>query len=230
MIFGGVTPEQFLEKIDMLAGMKGRIATVTKERKDTLDNIRESVATAGKKPSCAERLNAALNKTADKLRKKETIEKEIKERHEEIKDLKRDIASLEDDLENGGSLGLEDRIKDAERDIDTVEEEIEELEKELKKYGKAEASKVNAGLNAALNKKIVAKKGKLYKDKYTDREYVGLTWGEVKEILGHEHEATAEDDKILLDYLISEGYPKWIKDAEGFTDEKGWYIEKPKEK
>lgn len=63
-IFGGMTPEQFAEKLDALAGMKAKIAVVTKERRDALDGIRESVATASKKPSCGERLTAAMNKTA----------------------------------------------------------------------------------------------------------------------------------------------------------------------
>lgn len=82
-IFGGMTPEQFAAKLDSLAAMKAKIATVTKERKDTLDGIRENVATASRQ-SCADRVNAAMKKTAAPFKPNE---KSLSDKAKQLSDL-----------------------------------------------------------------------------------------------------------------------------------------------
>ena len=51
---------------------------------------------------------------------------------------------------------------------------------------------------------------------------IQLTWQQVTEILGRDHDGSAEDDARLIEALRSIGAPEWIEDAEGWTDEEGW--------
>lgn len=51
---------------------------------------------------------------------------------------------------------------------------------------------------------------------------VQLSWDRVREILGHDHDGSAEDDARLVEHLRSIGAPEWIEDAEGYVDEHGW--------
>ena len=62
---------------------------------------------------------------------------------------------------------------------------------------------------------------------YTDKrgaEYqaLQLTWAQVAEILGRDHNGSAEDDRRLVEALREMGAPAWIDGAEGWTDEHGW--------
>lgn len=62
---------------------------------------------------------------------------------------------------------------------------------------------------------------------YTDaqgveHEAVFLTWSQVRNILGHDHNGSAEDDRRLVSALRALGAPPWIDDAEGWIDESGW--------
>lgn len=62
---------------------------------------------------------------------------------------------------------------------------------------------------------------------YTDEqgtEYhaVQLTWAQVAEILGRDHDGSAEDDRRLIEALREIGAPTWIEDADGWTDEYVW--------
>ena len=51
---------------------------------------------------------------------------------------------------------------------------------------------------------------------------VQLTWEQVTEILGRDHDGSAEDDRRLIKALREIGAPEWIEDADGWTDEHGW--------
>jgi len=53
---------------------------------------------------------------------------------------------------------------------------------------------------------------------------VMLSWDEVEEILGREHRGTPADDDALVAHLLEAGAPEWVRDAEGATDEDGWYL------
>jgi len=66
-----------------------------------------------------------------------------------------------------------------------------------------------------------------YKITYTDLqgtayEAIQLPWSVVWSILGREHRGTAEDDALLVDYLLRSGAPEWVRDAGGWVDEHGW--------
>src|SRR5690606_29294912 len=56
----------------------------------------------------------------------------------------------------------------------------------------------------------------------TAREAIHLPWSVVRSILGREHRGTAEDDALLVGYLLQSGAPEWVRTAEGWTDEHGW--------
>lgn len=56
----------------------------------------------------------------------------------------------------------------------------------------------------------------------TEHQAVQLTWQQVTEILGRDHDGSAEDDARLVEHLRSIGAPEWIEDAEGWTDAEGW--------
>lgn len=56
----------------------------------------------------------------------------------------------------------------------------------------------------------------------TAYEAIQLPWSVVRSILGREHRGTAEDDALLVDYLLQSGAPEWVRDAEGWVDEHGW--------
>lgn len=54
---------------------------------------------------------------------------------------------------------------------------------------------------------------------------VGLTWDEVRLLLGREYEeGSTFDHALLTEYLIGEGAPRSIRDAPSFTDDSGWYV------
>lgn len=145
-IFGGMTPEQFAEKLDALAGMKARIAVVTKERRDALDGIRESVATASKKPSCGERLTAAMSKTAateTKTEKANKADADAQDKFLRSKETKKEIESLDADYRKAvDEVARRERRGDTNKDIKDAEKEAEQARIALKKA--KEASKINA--------------------------------------------------------------------------------------
>lgn len=41
-------------------------------------------------------------------------------------------------------------------------------------------------------------------------------------VLGRYYAEDEEDDQTLLDHLLSLGAPKWVQEAEGWTDDHGW--------
>lgn len=53
---------------------------------------------------------------------------------------------------------------------------------------------------------------------------VQLSWDRVHEILGRDHDGSAEDDARLIETLRKMGAPEWIDGAEGWIDEYGWGI------
>ena len=62
---------------------------------------------------------------------------------------------------------------------------------------------------------------------YTDKQgqehhAVQLTWEQVHEILGRDHDGSGEDDARLIEALREMGAPEWIDDAEGWVDDHGW--------
>lgn len=56
----------------------------------------------------------------------------------------------------------------------------------------------------------------------TEHHAVQITWQQVREILGHEHTGTAEDDRRLIQALRDAGAPAWVAEADGWTDDRGW--------
>ena len=58
-------------------------------------------------------------------------------------------------------------------------------------------------------------------------EVIRLSWDEVKDLLGHDHTGTPEDDEALVAYLQEAGAPPWIVEAEGWIDEDGIYFASP---
>lgn len=58
------------------------------------------------------------------------------------------------------------------------------------------------------------------------REQLEVRWSEVTEILGHEHDGSAFDDKALIKALLAAGAPSWIKDASGYIDRNVWALER----
>lgn len=61
-------------------------------------------------------------------------------------------------------------------------------------------------------------------DRSEDRGYVGLTWEDVRAVLGRDHRGTPEDDAALTEHLIAQGAPAAAREFDGFTDEVGWYV------
>ena len=59
-------------------------------------------------------------------------------------------------------------------------------------------------------------------------EAIQIPWWEVEELLERTHEGHPDDDEELVRYLITNGYPEWVRDAEGWTDENGWGLIGPK--
>lgn len=53
-------------------------------------------------------------------------------------------------------------------------------------------------------------------------EAVILSWKEVTDILGKEHDGSPEDDNRLRAALLAMGAPAWVSDAEGWLEEAGW--------
>jgi len=62
----------------------------------------------------------------------------------------------------------------------------------------------------------------------TEHEAIQLTWRQVTEILGHEHDGSAEDDRRLIEALREMGAPEWIEDADGWINEHGWGLIGPR--
>ena len=48
------------------------------------------------------------------------------------------------------------------------------------------------------------------------------------EILGRDHNGSAEDDRRLVEALREMGAPAWIDDADGWADEHGWGLIGPR--
>jgi hypothetical protein len=66
-----------------------------------------------------------------------------------------------------------------------------------------------------------------YECDFQDREGVlrrayQIPWGDVTEIIGHQHRGTAEDDAALVAALLKAGAPEWVRTASGWTDACGW--------
>lgn len=57
-----------------------------------------------------------------------------------------------------------------------------------------------------------------------EKEGYFLTWGEVAEILGHEHKGSSTDDEALIEYLVQRTQHPSDLFGEGIIDEAGWYI------
>jgi len=55
-----------------------------------------------------------------------------------------------------------------------------------------------------------------------DHKAIHILWGHVEAHLGHPHSGHPEDDDALVDQLILDGAPEWVREAEGWTDERGW--------
>lgn len=67
----------------------------------------------------------------------------------------------------------------------------------------------------------------MYETTYTDRDgtaylAIQIPWGEIEALIGRPHNGHPKDDRALLRALRKQGSPKWINDAEGWTDEYGW--------
>jgi len=56
----------------------------------------------------------------------------------------------------------------------------------------------------------------------TDHEAIYVRWGHAESHLGHPHAGTPEDDDAIVEQLLLDGAPDWIRDAEGWIDEDGW--------
>lgn len=56
----------------------------------------------------------------------------------------------------------------------------------------------------------------------TEYHAVQLTWQQVTEILGRDHDGSAEDDARLVEHLRSIGAPAWVAEAKGWSDEHSW--------
>jgi predicted DNA-binding protein len=54
-----------------------------------------------------------------------------------------------------------------------------------------------------------------------------VRWSEIEAVLGRPHEGSPEDDDLIIELLLGQGAPDWIKDAEGWVDEDGWGVYRP---
>lgn len=54
-----------------------------------------------------------------------------------------------------------------------------------------------------------------------------VAWRDARAALGHDHSGVPEDDAALKAALRNAGAPEWVEGASGYTDELGWYLEKP---
>lgn len=61
-----------------------------------------------------------------------------------------------------------------------------------------------------------------------EHDAVFLPWGVVETILGHPHTGEPEEDSLLIQYLLDAGAPRWVTDAEGWTDAAGWGLIGPR--
>lgn len=62
----------------------------------------------------------------------------------------------------------------------------------------------------------------VYSDHQGAHEAIQMPWTVATNILGREHRGTAEDDAVLIDYLLWSGAPEWVRTADGWVDEHGW--------
>lgn len=56
----------------------------------------------------------------------------------------------------------------------------------------------------------------------TRNEAIQIAWPIVRDILGHIHDGSPEDDEALVSWLVAQGAPQWVRTAEGWIDEHGW--------
>lgn len=63
-----------------------------------------------------------------------------------------------------------------------------------------------------------------YRDAATGTDHVALMvdWHIANAFLGHQHDGSGDDDRVLVEALLAAGAPAWVADAEGWTDEHGW--------
>jgi hypothetical protein len=65
----------------------------------------------------------------------------------------------------------------------------------------------------------------IYSDHHgREHEAIQVPWTRVAELLGREHNGSAEDDLALKTLLLADGAPDWVEGAEGWIDECGWGI------
>ena len=61
-----------------------------------------------------------------------------------------------------------------------------------------------------------------YTDDDGDHVAIQIPWPATRQILGYDHDGSAEDDETLIAALLEAGAPAWVKDAPGWLDEHGW--------
>lgn len=49
-----------------------------------------------------------------------------------------------------------------------------------------------------------------------------LSWLQVWDILGESFQGESHQSERLINWLLAQGAPAWVRDAEGFVDEYGW--------
>jgi len=50
---------------------------------------------------------------------------------------------------------------------------------------------------------------------------IQVAWGDLEDA-GFQGDGSDGDDEGIIDALIEAGAPRWVRDAEGWTDEFGW--------
>lgn len=53
---------------------------------------------------------------------------------------------------------------------------------------------------------------------------VRVTWPDAEELLGRPHEGMPADDERMVAALLAAGAPAWVRGADGYIDEDGWYL------
>lgn len=61
-----------------------------------------------------------------------------------------------------------------------------------------------------------------------EHEAIFLQWSQVRDILGRDHDGSAEDDRRLISALKAIGAPPWIDGAAGWIDSDGWGLIGPR--
>lgn len=56
---------------------------------------------------------------------------------------------------------------------------------------------------------------------------VWVSWRDVQQILGHEHQGTEAEDRQVAEALVASGAPAWVRAANVWHDEEGMCFEGP---